>query len=289
MDTQRHTPFSNFCLRLRSLRERADDLLGEVDSCVKVINRINQLVDLRDREKGRVGVWLRGSTTSLKNQIESWQREIDGLYVPFGPTEIELRAFVHELRRVLNAIPIRPPQLRQFRSEVERLPLIAAIERPLPLEMRASYDDLLTISHRLLEMIDLFPASEGEASGGPPRPHTILGVRSEERQRQRGPDLATSQRRIELEDQLRTELATIKLRLDRYADLDRVKKEFPLFALWRVLSVAEQEDLITEEFKPRAFARVLTMREFGLSSPDTIKKDRQRLRKANLRTTASSR
>jgi len=99
--------------------------------------------------------------------------------------------------------------------------------------------------------------------------------------RERGPDLRTSRERVALEDKLRAELGSLKDVIGkRYSTLADLKKEFPNFELWNLLSKAEQEELLTEEFKPRAYARSLAMRKYGLTSSETIKKDRQKLRRA---------
>lgn len=111
-----------------------------------------------------------------------------------------------------------------------------------------------------------------------------LALDQEERakgRRQRGPNYGKSRERVDLEDILRSELGTIKSRTGKFATVNELKKEFPDFRLWTILSLDEQQELLTEEFKPTGYARSLVMRKFGLTNPDTIKKDRQKLRKAD--------
>lgn len=111
--------------------------------------------------------------------------------------------------------------------------------------------------------------------------HQPLAVTAPQNERRhRGPNIEKSQKRVELEDRLLFELGTIRHRTEQYVELDQLKKEFPDFALWEMLSPEEQGDLLTETFKPKTYARALTLRKFGLTSSDTIKKDRQKLRKA---------
>ena len=101
--------------------------------------------------------------------------------------------------------------------------------------------------------------------------------------RERGPDLAISRERVGLEDRLREELATINATAAKYPTLDLVKKAFPDFGLWAILSPTEQKTLLSEPFKPRAYARALVARKYGLTSTETIKKDRQKVRRAHRR------
>lgn len=99
--------------------------------------------------------------------------------------------------------------------------------------------------------------------------------------RERGPDIRTSRERVELEDKFRTELGSVKAVIDKgCAALEDLRKEFPTFELWHLLSTTEQRELLTDEFKPRAYARTLVMRKYGLTNPETVKKDRQKLRRA---------
>jgi hypothetical protein len=93
--------------------------------------------------------------------------------------------------------------------------------------------------------------------------------------RVRGPDKEKHQARVEFEDTLKAELAAVCQRLaDSASTLDELKKRFPDFKLWTVLSPAEQAELLEEDFKPKAYARNLTARKFAVDK-ETIKKSRQ--------------
>jgi hypothetical protein len=263
-----------------------DYLMDQVKGCVAVIDRINELVDLRDREQYNLGSLAKNGApqkiAALKKRIDAWQKEIDKLHTPFGTTEKEMRSFVYELRQVLNATPIQPPELGHLRAEIERLDLLSNIQKNFPLlGMRTSYDDLLNIRRRLGEMLAYLPAgdsSEGQASAL----HQPFAVTApQNKRRHRGPDIETSRNRTELEDKLHSELGTIKLRANKYAELPQLKREFPKFALWKMLSKEEQKQLLTEPFKPVPYARTLVTRNFGLTSSETIKKDRRKLRNAH--------
>ncbi len=97
--------------------------------------------------------------------------------------------------------------------------------------------------------------------------------------RERGPDFETSRERVTLEDTLRAELGSVKSQIEKgTGTLKQMEERFPNFQLWKILSSKEQEELLTEEFRPRTYARTLVTRKFGLTSTETIKKDRQKLR-----------
>jgi chemotaxis protein histidine kinase CheA len=101
---------------------------------------------------------------------------------------------------------------------------------------------------------------------------------SRQGRRERGPDKKMHQERVELEDTLISELAAIRDRLgDSASTLDELHKRFP-FKVWTILSPTEQEELLAKEFKPKAYARALTARKFGVSE-EAIKKSRQTLRR----------
>ena len=60
-----------------------------------------------------------------------------------------------------------------------------------------------------------------------------------------------------------------------------MKSKHPRFVLWEHLEHAELVDLTAGmDFVPKAYAENLTLRMFGLTSRETLKKDRKKLRKA---------
>jgi hypothetical protein len=80
---------------------------------------------------------------------------------------------------------------------------------------------------------------------------------------------------------LATELAAVKQDLAGYCTVEDLKRRHPKFALWTLLSDPEIEELVrSERFVPKAFAGALTMRKFGFTSRETLKKDRRKLLKA---------
>lgn len=129
--------------------------------------------------------------------------------------------------------------------------------------------ELDTLEMRLREMLDL---AGGPQTGHTPRNHAI--------RQGRGPKLEISRQRVELEDKLCTELATVHFELRQPTSLVELRKKFPDFQIWRRLSGPEQESLLNEAFKPKAYAKRLVLQEFGLTSEETLKKDRKKLRAA---------
>ena len=69
------------------------------------------------------------------------------------------------------------------------------------------------------------------------------------------------------------------------ATVEKLKTKYPGFRLWEMLSEQEQRELLDEKFNPRAYARSLTLGQYGLTSLSTLKKDRKKLRYAQVRPT----
>jgi hypothetical protein len=102
----------------------------------------------------------------------------------------------------------------------------------------------------------------------------------------RGPDLETSGEWIALYNQLSTELAAVHSEVKRFTTVEKLKMKYPGFRLWEMLSEPQQGELLGGEFRPRAYARSLTLHQYGLTSPATLKKDRKKLRRAQERPAA---
>jgi hypothetical protein len=102
-------------------------------------------------------------------------------------------------------------------------------------------------------------------------------------QRFRTPDLETSKARLALQKQLRQELAAIHGAVKRYTTVEKLKERYPAFQLWTILSESEQRELL-DGFTPKAYADLLVLRQDGLTSRETLKKDRRKLRDTLKRT-----
>lgn len=106
-----------------------------------------------------------------------------------------------------------------------------------------------------------------------------IAGRSRKGRRVRGPDKKKHQERVEFEDALISELAAVREQQENSAPtLDQLHKRFPDFELWAMLPRTEQEELLIKVFKPKAFARTLTARKFGVGA-EAIKKSRQKLKR----------
>jgi hypothetical protein len=99
----------------------------------------------------------------------------------------------------------------------------------------------------------------------------------------RTPDIETSRQRIVLCDRLSRELATLSPEVKKYTTVAKLKMKYPDFKVWEILSATEQQELLNDEFKPRAYANRLALRFYGLTSLSTLKKDRKKLRGAQER------
>ncbi len=287
--------FEPFRQSLEDLLTKLNSLLTSVQQCAKVGDQINGLVDLRYREQEVVNSLVptlnmvvnslhptqdQEEIDTRTKKINAWDKEIKGLTSPFPKTEREIYIFLGDLRDVLKVLPIEPPQLGNIRSEIERLE-IWENARYRFLGMRPSYSDVLAVRLRLGEMLKyLSQAQEATHEDPSPLPPAAPSAPAEQSgRRERGPDIETSQKRIELEEILTRELVTIAQRIGALTTLDELKKTYPEFRLWQVLPAQEQEELLTVEFRERTFARRLVMREFGFTSLDTLKKDRKKLRR----------
>ena len=96
--------------------------------------------------------------------------------------------------------------------------------------------------------------------------------------RRRGPDIQTSRDRLDLLDKFMGELTTIHQQRHKF-HLGALKQKYPDFELWKVVPLTEQVELITEDFIPKAYAKTLVRRKYGLRSDAVFKKDRNKLKK----------
>ena len=171
--------------------------------------------------------------------------------------------FSKDVSLLLDRIPLKP-EWDVYRDAVGKLDVNPFGSWTDPPENSA----LETLEVRLTEMLDL----AGTQPGRVPRNHAS--------RRNRGPNLEISRQRVEMEDDLRTELATVVVELRQTRSLSELRKKFPKFQIWHMLSGPEQELLLTEPVKPAGYAKVLVLRHFGLTSEETLKKDRKKLRTA---------
>lgn len=268
---------------VRNLLSLIDPLLISVKGCAKVVDQINELTDRRNREQAAVNELERTGTrkgiTHRKKRLNSLNEKINKLHSPFRDTEKEIHEFLRNLKPVLTAVPMEPALLLNIRAEIERLEIWEGA-RSRMLGMRSSFDDLVAMRQRLGEMLTCL-AKEHEVVESPPSLSKPTAATPEEgRRRERGPDIETSRKRIELEERLTTELTSIAQWAKKFTTVSELRHRYPDFTLWDRLSEQEQKELLTVPFKPKVYARHLVMRTFGITSPDTLKKDRRKLRHA---------
>jgi len=95
------------------------------------------------------------------------------------------------------------------------------------------------------------------------------------------PALRKSRERAKLCETLIDELRTIYRRSHRYCTVEQLKQDYPDFVLWSHINDHELRKLLSgDEFRPRDFAKHLTLRAYSLTSLDTLKDDRRKIRKA---------
>ena len=98
--------------------------------------------------------------------------------------------------------------------------------------------------------------------------------------RSRGPDIEVSRRRTALVRQLRGELAQVAVEQRKPIELDALKKKFPEFTIWKLMNAQQQNELFdTDDWTPKGIAEDLVLVQFAITSTETLKKDRKKLRK----------
>ncbi len=153
---------------IASLLVRIDSVLESVAQCADVVDRINILADrknfaqnearsLKSNPPRAPSLEERTNYNARIKELEdatvTMQREIDTLFEPFPDTREKVRNLVGDVQRALADLLTEPPQLRDIRSEMERLGLWA--ETPvnfLPLSMRNAKAELPIVKNRLSEM-----------------------------------------------------------------------------------------------------------------------------------------
>jgi len=96
----------------------------------------------------------------------------------------------------------------------------------------------------------------------------------------RTPDLQSSRERLALVETVARELAIVKNEVKAYCTADGLKRKYPTFTLWTLIENSQVKALVDgDAFTPKAYAENLVLSKFGLTSRETLKKDRKKLRK----------
>jgi hypothetical protein len=134
----------------------------------------------------------------------------------------------------------------------------------------------------LLQSSSATPTPDGDSDQANVGPNDRSLARTTDRVLpRRTPDLKSSRERLALVDILQRELAIIKKEVNGYCTVEGLKRKYPTFTVWSHLEDWQLKALVDgEEFAPKAYAENLTLMKFGLTSRETLKKDRRKLRKA---------
>jgi hypothetical protein len=141
--------------------------------------------------------------------------------------------------------------------------------------------DFSTFYHGFCDKIRArFDADSGDAAQKPARLTSRKNRHNGERKplrRERGPAIEKHRERVNFENALITDLASIRDRCTQSPEPtpNELREMLPSSKLWEILQPDEQKKLVSEEFKPKGWARRLTARKFGVSE-DTVKKSRHR-------------
>jgi hypothetical protein len=92
---------------------------------------------------------------------------LDRLYAPFPRTESSLKTCLDNLRQLLNDLPLEPPQLRELRSEVERLEVWKRTQHFPPPAMWQMERDLPILGRKLQGMLEVLLAPSSDPTAGP--------------------------------------------------------------------------------------------------------------------------
>jgi hypothetical protein len=98
----------------------------------------------------------------------------------------------------------------------------------------------------------------------------------------RTPDLQLSRDRITLVKILARELAIVKEATGRRTSVEQLKQRFPDFTLWTLIERSQMQELVDgTAFTPKAYAESLVLAKYGITSWQTLKKDRDKLNTAS--------
>jgi len=98
----------------------------------------------------------------------------------------------------------------------------------------------------------------------------------------RKPDLKTSRDRLAFLELAAAELATLKQDLKKHCTAKGLKARHPKFTIWKHIPKQELQELIDgTPFWPKTFAESLALRKFGITSRETLKKDRRKINRSN--------
>jgi hypothetical protein len=272
-----------FASRREALGQELEKLLSELRQRTAERARIAELTGVMQEEFERGGGW-QGRTpedvAAFYQTTRPQQQEIDQLQQQYRDTLARIQRFGQEVRQYLVDCAIKIPAAEPLLDRGDQL-LREFVNRPV-----APDTFLLKLRGLLGESLEHLRVLSDTQPAGPEPPEAAASLSSqktqaaEARKRYREPDLQTSKNRIALLEQLSSELATIRQKTHKYTTLQELKAKYPEFKIWEILPESEQRELLGGEFKPKAYAVNLVLRQYGLSSPEALRKDRRKLRQA---------
>jgi hypothetical protein len=205
------------------------------------------------------------------NQIPE-QQQIEAIHQRRRLAEAHIQALYRHIRPPLSRLALQDPRAKTALEVLDRMP---------PYVSRSHADTAIGVLEELTTTGCMaLPAENQQEASAAAKQGAVGEPVPPVRRRYRGPDLEASRKRIALEEQLRGELASLFAAGKRFVTLPQLKQKFAGFRIWTMLSEREQNELVTEKFNPKAYARSLVLRVEGLTSPETLKKDRRKLRNA---------
>ena len=250
------------------------------------------------------------ATEHIRNEINTLGARITAAYREFeqGPrTEADLATLrsiegatgvqIESLRRHIDLAGVRHWELWKAARE---LVVRAATQRPELLKVVERFEELgrpdqASPDAHILKIRAVLTEIASAAGGGgqaappgrdrpPPSGDTSAAgqtpmMRTGKAKQPTGKACKLAQKRIGFLRKLESELTAIKLETQRYCTIEELRLRFRDYTVWREISEAERDGLLSEGMKPKELARTLSLRHFGIQSGDTLKRDQRILRR----------
>lgn len=157
-----------FVDRLRKAIEELGELQAKVHQCAKRSRLVDALAEARRAAEDLSQSLPVGLDPSDLVELTAVLNDyLERLYAPFQRTEGSLKIFLDNLRQLLNDLPLQPPQLRELRSEVERLEVWKRTQHfPAP-AMWEMERDFPILGRKLQAMLEVLLAPSSDTAAGP--------------------------------------------------------------------------------------------------------------------------
>jgi hypothetical protein len=266
----------------RALIGEVADLLNELQQNLGERKRLPELNQARQEEFEKRGGWAKMTPEEVPAFYEKTrpvQEEIDRIDRQHREAVARIEEFASRVRQHIVRCTIQGCAAETLLDQADQLHRDFVNRAVQPdvglLKLRSILLECLQASSPLSSP-SRFPMPSTEVTAQPGlEQQTVPGSRK----RVRRPNLELSRRRVEQWEELSWELATIREQTNRYVTIDGLKTRYPRFKLWQILPESEQRELPNGDFNPKAFAGRLVLRQYGLTSLETLRKDRQKLQK----------